>query len=239
MLCERGAQGCSVHRSNNRTGVVLTVIVGLFCFQRLPSASVVGEPPITKDVPLSILLGNLQDRLEKEPSNFNWLYASAWICSLIYLGQTTGQEIEKTENPGMNPMSQQGLPYLNALAQPWDVEGSTPTVSIRQGPYLVLAADLYRRALSLDPLHVNSTMGLAWCNEHIGDREKAIKFYLRANDLAWELESKHPRVAGRKSVVLASGEAIVRLLGSCISAQEFARIQQRQKKLLSLREIYY
>ena len=100
--------------------------------------------------------------------------------------------------------------------------------------HLVQAITHLERALQLEPSLLAARMGLAWCLDQAGKKERALKLYKEVFKTAYENESKtHGDGHGLEgfSLTVECGQDLCSLLNPVKDASELAEIQSQMKEV--------
>jgi hypothetical protein len=171
--------------------IMLALIAGAFAAS---SASGMFAYYETKTVPIGRLFTNMQQRLARNTNDFEVTYHLARLHSMAYstnLAEVTVRKDDETHPVFAFPGSDAGVP---------------PTANTPENPQLRQVAQqhitnailLYERAIVLLKRSTNineqrwmilpTQLGLAWCLEQAGQRDKAIQAYRKLLKFAWRME---------------------------------------------------
>lgn len=184
-----------------------------------------------EQVPIERLVANVQKKIEVEPNKVQWRYSLARLYSMAYAKGT--QTWATLSDSSVRYYGDPGLPWFgyndDALPHYWTDQERN--LSLHDKPefqnYLNQAIENYLIALKLDPSHLYSRLGLAWCLQEKGKTEEAIAAYRQVYQQAWEKEEAVDHGMGGGSICIEAGTMLAELLPKEGAEKERAEIQGR------------
>lgn len=184
----------------------------------LLTLAVVAKPAMYDlvDVPTDKLLAGLEKKAAANPKDAHLQYLLGRVNAIAYAQNSTTFQVLK-EDPGrpwFGPMDP-GYP-------PRTVESKGARKRLEQ------AVAHYRKAIELDPKDDLSRMGLAWCLEESGQRQKAIEQYRKVYQSATKSNPFGPGVREE------SGRRLLALLDPKQDAAEIAAVKAEVERLAAM-----
>jgi tetratricopeptide (TPR) repeat protein len=147
--------------------------------------------PQIEKVPIARLFTNLESRLAKNTNSFEAAYNLARLHSMAYSTNLITVDVDKKDgDPHYYYFgSDSGVPRTVQVFK-------TPEDKSRALKHLTNAISLYERSLALLKRSTNAStwyilptqLGLAWCLDQSGQREKALDAYRKTLRVAWKKE---------------------------------------------------
>ena len=165
----------------------------------------------TQKVPVARLVSNLEKQIADKPTNASLQSTLARLHSMAYAQKAEQLEAVSKNQPrgGVQriPPTEKVEPAPDDAAtlgslEPWFgytdrdhpprqiKKGVTPEVEAEAKKHLQLAIAGYEKALTIDPKHLASRLGLGWCYDQSGDKTNALTHYRMAITQAWAKEGK-------------------------------------------------
>lgn len=195
--------------------------------------------PDLVNVPIARLIANLEEVAEKKPKdarvrlNLARVHAMAYAC--------------KADTTQVNRRYEKDIDYAKAGAwfgydpkhAPFEpVRETTDKEKLRVAKdHLAKAIARYEQAVKLAPKNLTAQLGLAWCIDQSGEKERAIEAYRKVAKAGWEQESKLEYGWGEgRFVSVEAGEYLKRLLDpqKFRDRQEIKLLDARAQYLLQL-----
>jgi len=175
-----------------KTSDLKTVLLAALLLVANPAAHGMFMIQQLKQVPIDRVLANLQEKLRKNPNDAAAAYHLARVYSMAYATNLAVVPIETNSSnpvfsyPGALPLPSKVTPRADAGGKVAARRSLTNAIALyRQASTLVFqGTNAIAHKWLIVPIH----LGLAWCLEQEGDRERAIKAYRRALQLAWQQE---------------------------------------------------
>ena len=240
---------------------LVVIFIGLVICSRSAAIFMMNE---VETVPLNRLLENLQKRQAKNSNDFEPAYHLARVYSMAYATNLTVVEIRKDNGDPVfgYPGSDSGVPEIVPVFK-------TPRARETALKNLTNAIAHYERSLTMMKRATNAhvwhilraQLGLAWCLDQSGQRDKALDAYRKTLRIAWKQEvigefefkewakdvwndvqsGKNP-VHSRKRGHIGPGVCfseetigyMLKLLDKKKDAKEIAELNEKQKTLLSM-----
>ena len=184
-----------------------------------------------EQVPVERLVANVQKKIEAEPNNAQWRYTLARLYSMAYATGT--QTWESPSGSSSYQQTEAGLPWFGYGDSLWPNHWTNyeKNLSLRGKPefqnYLDQAIENYRLALKLDPSHLYSRLGLAWCLQEKGQTEEAITAYRQTFQQTWQKERGVDHGMRGNSIAIEAGTMLLELLPKTGAEKERAKISKR------------
>lgn len=213
-------------------GLIATCAL-LACLSLPDTVQAMHAIPDLQDVPIERLVENVQRKIDAEPDNLQWHYTLGRLYSMAYATRAWTAPSLK-EPPKWDTRLEPGLPYFFPEWEPWRAtqawlkehwQGLAAEEQSRE--FLARAIQAYQEALRLDPAHLYSRMGLAWCYEESSQVDEALAAYRRVHELAWSKEASEEYLGLAGSMTVESGEALLRLVPPDEGIQERREIMRR------------
>src|SRR5205814_1089393 len=142
--------------------------------------------PDLEKIPVERLVKNLEDIAEKEPKNVQVRYNLARVHAMAYSLKAEACDINKKQpnNGAWFGFTPPSVPFAKTVA----TEDKEKLAAAKK--HLEKAIKTYETTLELQKDHLPASLGLAWCVEQSGEKDKAIKAYRDVIEKGWEKESK-------------------------------------------------
>ena len=147
--------------------------------------------PQTEEVPIARLFVNLESRLAKNTNSFEARYNLARLHSMAYSTNLFTVAVDKNDGAPFYYYygSDSGVPRTVQVFKTSDDKN-------RALKHLTNAISLYERSLALLKKSTNATpwnilptqLGLAWCLDQSGQRQKALDTYRKTLRISWKQE---------------------------------------------------
>ena len=204
---------------------LLAMFLFVLCCSESAFASLAVTPQL-QEIPIERLVSNLQREIKEQPEQVQWRYALARLYSMTYARGSTNWSVLSSSSPDeQTPWVGYGLLANEPGGNPPD-KGKHDTQK-----YLGLAIQAYRDLLQMDPNHLYSLLGLAWCLKEAGQVDGAITTYRRTHELAWNQERVVDHGMAGQSVTIESGTELLELLPKEGAEKERAEIEEHLKIL--------
>lgn len=195
----------------------------------LPLRSVVAKymMPDLVNVPIERLTKNLETLVEKNPKDAVAMFNLARAHAMAYALRTNTVEVRR-DNESEGAWFGYAPPHV-----PFVVKPTNDLEKLKQArQHLTKAIEWYQRVLTATPDNLPAALGLAWCQEHSGQKRKAIKKYRKVINAAWEKEKDLKQAdLGWHSVTSEAAGYLIPLLNRDIDKQEIDRLQDRIRQM--------
>ena len=192
------------------------------------------KPMMPFDAPVSRLIQNIEQLLQRKPDDYYLHYLAGRLYSLVYATNTQtllAQEYSYAEKTGK--ITEYFVPMLRWDSGPNPHETVPLSKKLIRRMYLKKATKEYEKAVSLNPKHGFSFLGLAWCLEESSQPDKALDAYRNAFDILYEVAMKGHFCSGCEDVAAEeAGNAILKLLKNKVqSNKERKEIENKLKEV--------
>ena len=212
------------------TGRCLTIFLALAVHAVLATTCYAENPmPDLENVPIARLIANLEEQAEQETEDARILLNLARVHAMAYAWKNETAQVNRGTRVlrawfGYDPKH---VPF-----EP--IKETTDDEKMRVArEHLAKAIERYEEAVKLDPKNLTAQLGLAWCIDQSGDKERAIEGYRKVTAAGWEQESKLQSGWGEgRFISVEAGEYLKRLL----DPSDFRN--RREIKLLNARAQY-
>jgi tetratricopeptide (TPR) repeat protein len=186
--------------------------------------------PDLVDTPIDRLVTNLEKLAEESPEDVQVRFNLARLHAMAFALKTDTTKFQRGQEKrgawfGYEPKY---IPFEN---KPTDDPEQLKDAEAQ----LEKAIARYAEAIKLNPNHLPSRLGHAWCIEQSGKKEQAIEEYRKLIEDAWEKEGKK-RFAGLGGhfITAETSSYLIPLLDATTDAAEIKTLQDRVKFLKSL-----
>jgi tetratricopeptide (TPR) repeat protein len=202
--------------------MAVQVVAATTCYAEYGRADLV-------NVPITRLIANLEEQAKQKPKDARLRLNLARVHAMAYARKTDTAQVNRHKKEfgawfGNEPKH---VPF-----EP--VKKSTDKKKLRVAKeHLAKAIERYEEAVKLDAKNLTAQLGLAWCIDQSGNKERAIEAYRKVATTGWEQESKvEYGMLGGRFIAIEAGEYLKRLLDP-------RKLRDRQKiKLLDARAQY-
>ena len=185
-----------------------------------------------KDIPLERLITNLAKRVKAEPANSEALHQLARSHAMAYAGNIGEADLVKiwkewdkkgAEQPwfGFEPLY---VPYSKGAKAANQKRVETAKA------HLTTAIETYKKARAIKPDDTTIKLGLAWCQEQLGDKVAAIILYREVAAAAWKEEARTKEKPGREYLYVETVGYLIPLLDPAKDAAEIALLKERKEE---------
>ena len=214
------------------TGCGLTIYVAM-AVQAIPATTchaTYGAPDLA-NVPIARLIANLEKEAEKKPKDARFRLNLARVHAMAYAWKAdTTQVNRRSRSPFESAWF--GFDPKHVPFEPVTKTKDKEKLRVAKD-HLAKAISSYEEAVKLDPKNLTAQLGLAWCIDQSGDKERAIESYRKVAKAGWEQESKQEFGWGEgRFISVEAGEYLKRLL----DPQKFR--DRQEIKLLDARAQY-
>jgi len=186
--------------------------------------------PQLEQVPIERLVENLTKQAEANPTDATIRFNLARVHAMAFAAKTdTAQVFKGRENQGAwFGFEPKFVPFQVQKTDDADKQKAATA-------QLDAAIADYKKAIELDPNHLASQLGYAWCLEQSGKKDEAIKEYRATIAKGWEKE-KNIQAAGLGGhfIVVEAGAYLTPLLDAEKDKDEIAELKERSQKLSRL-----
>jgi tetratricopeptide (TPR) repeat protein len=212
---------------------VPTVLAALISLS-LPAAGMYMQAE-TQDIPLQRLIENLTEKSKADPADANVVHQLARAHAIAYSNKLADADPVKTWTGWKKDQPEQPWFFPESPHVPFRKVTDTPDADklAAAKTHLATAIETYRKALAAKPDDTTIMLGLAWCQDQVGEKTDAIAGYRKVAKAAWEKESKSHGGLGNFLFVETAGY-LVPLLDPTKDAAEIAELNERKQKLLAL-----
>ncbi|MBI3737365.1 tetratricopeptide repeat protein [Candidatus Sumerlaeota bacterium] len=188
-------------------------------------------------VPVTRLTENLEKKIQEEPKNAQFRYQLARVYSMAFALKSEELQAARTDagelevDYGNGPSSE--LPPRVQVSGSATTETKDPErrKQVNQWLYwLSKAIESYEKAIELGKDDAAVRLGLGWCLERRGEKEKAKEQYRKALDLAWNKEKALPMVF-ETSMTVETANYLKKLLHPERDSKELAEINYKVKAM--------
>lgn len=187
-------------------------------------------PVDLEKIPVDRLVRNLEKRVAEHPTQMVPRFNLARLHAMAY-----AQKINEVQILRGKPDMGAWFGYDPAHV-PFKAVKSTDEAKLKAAKlHLEKAIALYESIVKTAPDHLTANLGLAWCIDQSGDKQKAITAYRDVIDKAWpkEKDLKYGGLGVHPVTAEAAGY-LIPLLDKEKDKLEIASLQQRVKKLENL-----
>lgn len=185
------------------------------------------------NVPIARLITNLKEETAKKPKDARARLNLARVHAMAYARKTdTMQVVRRHEKEA----AWFGYDPKHAPFEPVTKTTDTKTLQVAKD-HLAKAIASYEEAVKLAPKNLTAHLGLAWCIDQSGDKNRAIEAYRKVAKAGWEQESKQEYGWGEgRFVSVEAGQYLRRLLDPqrFRDRQEIKLIDARAQYLMQL-----
>jgi len=189
--------------------------------------------PDLVNVPIARLIANLEKQAEQKPKDARVRMNLARVHAMAYAW--------KTDTARVNRGWREEKAYFGEDPKHVPFEPVTETADKEKmrvaREHLAKAIGRYEEAVKLDPNNLTAQLGLAWCIDQSGDKERAIEAYRKVVVAGWKQESQLESGWGDGHFVsVEAGEYLKRFLNprKYRDREEIKRLDARAKYLKQL-----
>jgi hypothetical protein len=200
------------------------------CAAGLPAAQAIFVRPVLEEVPVARLVENLEKAIKEHPKDARLRFNLARVHAMAYALKTDKAQANTRLKDGgaWFGFTPRAVPFTTK-----PTEDESRKKAARK--HLDRAIALYEEAVELAPDNLAARLGLAWCVEQSGDKQKAVKLYRDVIERGWKKE-KDLRAGplGGNYITAEAGGYLIPLLDARKDKAEIETLRERTAKLQRL-----